>query len=153
MIAVSLFACTVRLATAQSVQGTLVQSIDASNYNPPSPDTSGATHLDFSDTILLSDSEVNEIPSLFTGDNLFEIDSSGSLLNTLTTIPFSDEPTGLAYNPWNGHLFVSDDTGTRAIYNWNPGPDGLFDTADDSTIVIRTGDFNSTDPEGVAFDS
>ncbi len=153
VIAVFLFAGFVRPATAQSVPGTLVQTIDASNFNPPSPDTSGATYLDFSDTILLSDGEVNEIPSLFTGDNLFEIDSGGSLLNTLTTIPFSDEPAGIAYNPWNGHLFVSDDAGTRAIYNWNPGADGLFATADDSTILIRTGDFNSTDPEGLAFDS
>ena len=103
----ALFLCAalVAPATAQQTQGTLIQSIDASQFTPPSPDTAGATYLDFSDSILVSDSEVNEsnLSHLFTGDNLFEVNQFGSncelfpnncLLGTLTTIPFSNEPTG-----------------------------------------------------------
>ncbi len=81
---------------------TLVRSTDASAWLPPSPDSAGIVYLDLSNTLLVSDSEVNEIPEpLFTGDNLFETDLSGNLLDTLTTIGFSGEPTGVAYNPAN----------------------------------------------------
>jgi hypothetical protein len=59
--------------SATSVTASLVQQRDASNYNPPSPDSMGITYLDHRDTLLMSDSEVNEISSLFTGDNIFEI--------------------------------------------------------------------------------
>ena len=42
---------------AQQVQGTLVQTIDTSQFTPPSTDTSGATYLEPFDTILLGDSD------------------------------------------------------------------------------------------------
>jgi hypothetical protein len=91
---------------------TLVRTTDASMWSPPSPDSAGIVYIDAFNTLLVCDSEVNEIPALFTGDNLFKIDLSGTLLDTLTTFNFSDEPTGVAYNPYNNHLFFSDDTGT-----------------------------------------
>ncbi len=91
-----------------------MRTTDASLWSPPSPDSAGIVYIDTTNTLLVSDSEVNEIPALFTDDNLFEIDLSGNLLGTLTTFVsgFSDEPTGVAYNPANHHLFFSDDTGT-----------------------------------------
>lgn len=147
---------------AQSVSNvaTVIQTIDTSQFVPPSPDTSGIAYLPLSGTLLLSDSEVNELngdppgePNLFTGDNLFEMTLAGVLNDTLTTISFSDEPTGVAYNPANGHLFFSDDTGDRSIYELNPGSDGLYDTPDDIITEFSTEDFSSFDPEGVAFDS
>ncbi len=134
----------------------LVQTIDTSAFIPPSPDTAGITYLPASDRLLASDSEVNEpnFVHLFTGKNVFQIDLLGDLdqnCPTLTTIPFSDEPTGLALNQVNGHLFVSDDTVFR-IFEWDRGAD-LCDPADDTTTSFKTGDFGSFDPEGVAFDS
>ena len=96
-----------------------ILTIDAWLFSPPSPDTAGATYLSDTGTILLSDSEVNET-SLFTGDNLFEITTGGFLLGTETTISYSDEPTGLAFNPDNGHLFISDDNGS-SVYEVGPG--------------------------------
>ena len=136
----------------ESSQATLVQTVDASQWSPPSPDSAGIVYLPASNTLLVSDSEVNEMP-IFTGDNLFEITLTGNLIDTLTTISFSDEPTGITYNPSNGHLFFSDDQGQMGVYELNPGPDGLYDTSDDIVTSFVTKDFGSSDPEGITFAS
>jgi PKD repeat protein/uncharacterized protein YjiK len=137
---------------ASTLQSSLIQTIDTSQFSPPSPDAAGITYLDSSNTLLVADSEVNEM-QIFTGDNLFEMTLHGVLSDTLTTISFSDEPTGVTFNPSNGHLFFSDDTGTRSIYEMNPGADRLYDTPDDIITSIVTNDFGSNDPEGVTFAS
>jgi hypothetical protein len=131
---------------------TLVNAVDAWNWNPPSPDSSGIAYISHLGTLLISDGEVDELGSFFTGENLYEMSLSGSLLNTLTTIGFSDEPTGVAYNPLNKHLFFSDDTGTRSVYELDPGEDGLYDTSDDIVTSFSTSAFGNTDPEGLAYD-
>ncbi|PRY24418.1 cadherin domain-containing protein [Aliiruegeria haliotis] len=131
----------------------LVNSVDASLWSPPAPDTSGIVFIEHLGSLLVSDGEVNEIPTLFTGDNLFRIDLDGTLQETLTTIGFSDEPAGITYNPTNRHLFISDDSGPRGIYELDPGPDGNYDTVDDSVTYFSTGAFGSTDPEGLAYDT
>jgi hypothetical protein len=51
---------------------TLVRTTDASLWLPPSPDSAGIIYIGASGTLLVSDSEVNEIQALFTGDNLFK---------------------------------------------------------------------------------
>jgi PKD repeat protein len=137
---------------ASTFQSSLIQTIDTSQFSPPSSDPAGVTYLNSSNTLLVSDSEINEIP-IFTGDNLFEMTLRGVLSNTLTTISFSDEPTGVTLNPSNGHLFFSDDTAVQSVYELNPGPDGLYDTPDDIITSFVTSDFGSYDPEGVTFAS
>ncbi|MCP4996961.1 MAG: hypothetical protein GY934_24765, partial [Gammaproteobacteria bacterium] len=97
---------------ASSFQSSLIQTINAWQWLPPSPDSAGIVYMPDSDTLLVCDSEVNEM-TIFTGDNLFETTQSGGLLNTLSTISYSNEPTGVTLNISNGHLFFSDDTGTR----------------------------------------
>jgi len=145
------FAAPVTLA-ATNAEGTLIQTIDTSQFSPPSPDPSGIAYPPASGTLLISDGEVDEMPPYFTGDNLFEASLSGSLLNPLTVISFSDEPVGLDVNPVNRHLFISDDTGQKRVYELDPGPDGQYNTADDSVTSFSTSAFGSNDPEGVAFD-
>jgi len=140
------------LFSLRASAGTLIRTVDTSLYSPPSPDPSGVAYISHTGRLLFSDSEVNEMPQYFTGDNLFEVTLEGSLFNTLTTVHFSDEPTGVAYNPLNQYLYFSDDTGTRSVYILNPGPDGLYETADDIVTSFRTGDFSSTDPEGLTYD-
>lgn len=135
-----------------TIEATLVRTIKTSQFSPPSPDPSGLVYLVSANTLLISDSEVNEIPELFTGDNLFEATLSGNLINTSTTTGFSVEPAGLAFNTKNGHLFVSDDDQKR-IFEVSPGGDGYYGTADDVITSFNTRPFNSRDPEGVAFDS
>ncbi|RMG10099.1 MAG: hypothetical protein D6728_11355, partial [Cyanobacteria bacterium J055] len=130
---------------------TLVRTIDTPQWNPPSPDPSGIAYIPTSNRLLVADGEVNEIPTLFTGDNLFSSSLSGTLSNTGSTIAYSDEPTGIDINPANGHLFVADDTGTRSIYQVNP-VDGIYGNANDILVnSFNTANFGSDDPEGVAF--
>ncbi len=138
------------LATS-SAAAVLVGSFNTSTYTPPSPDPVGLVYLPGTHSLLIADSEVSEMPQYFTGDNLFEASLPGTLLRTTTTIPFSDEPTGLDLNPQNGHLFVTDDTGVRSVYEVNPGPDRLYGTADDSVTSFPTAAFGSLDPEGIAY--
>ncbi|HZD11433.1 MAG TPA: DNRLRE domain-containing protein, partial [Candidatus Binatia bacterium] len=133
------------------VAATLVRVTDMSQLSPPSPDSSGVAFIPHTGRLIVSDGEVNEIASLFTGDNLFDVTLAGSLVDTLTTIAYSDEPTGIDVNPANRHLFTSDDTGTRQVYELNPGPDGRYNTSDDIVTSIKTADFGSSDPEGVTF--
>ena len=78
---------------------------------------------------------------------------SGSLFDRFDTSDFSDEPTGVAYNPDNQHIFFSDDSGTRSVYELDPGPDGLYDTSDDVVTSFETRAYGNTDPEGLAYDT
>jgi uncharacterized protein YjiK len=129
----------------------LINTFDTSQFDPASPDPSGITFIPPSNTLLISDSEVNET-AIFEGVNLFEVTLSGSLVNTFSTISFSNEPTGLDYNPDNGHLFYSDDNADR-IFEAAPGDDGILNTHDDIITSFDTTLFGSHDPEGVAYDS
>ena len=139
------------VSVAATAVATLVQTIDMSMFSPPSPDPAGIAYIASSDTLLVSDSEVDEM-SIFSGDNLFEMTRFGSLVDTATTVAYSREPTGVAVNPANQHIFISDDN-TRKIFEVNPGPDGLRNTSDDTVTSLDTMAFNSGDPEGVTFDS
>jgi len=130
--------------------GTFIQSIDTWRFSPPSPDPAGIVFHGGSGQMLISDSEVNEMP-IFTGVNVFATTLAGVLEQAYTTLPFSDEPTGIAYNPNNGHLFISDDV-ERAVFEADPGSDGRFLTGDDVITSISTTAFGSADPEGVTFD-
>ena len=134
--------------TQAAFRSTLIQTIDTSRWSPPSPDPSGIVYLPTSDTLLVSDAEVNEM-FIYSGANVYETMLSGNLIGTWTTLPFSDEPTGVTFNPRNNHLFFSDDTGTRRVYELNPGADELYGTSDDIITSFKTGDFGSQDPEGV----
>lgn len=127
----------------------LVNTTDTSQWSPPSPDPAGIVYRPSTNTLLVSDSEVNET-SIFDGKNFFEAAKNGNLLATASTTAFSDEPTGLGLNPNNGHIYISDDTGVRRIYEVDLGPDGLPGGGDDAVSWIRTQPFGSHDPEDVA---
>ena len=131
---------------------TLITTTETSLYNPPSPDPAGITYLSSSNTLLISDSEVEEM-TIYAGANMFQTALDGTLLSTFTTVSYSDEPTDVAYNPANEHLFISDDTGTRGIYEVDPGTDGLYGTTDDSVSFFSTEDYGASDAEGVSFNT
>ncbi|WP_292637535.1 RTX toxin [Mesorhizobium sp.] len=131
---------------------TLAHTVQTSLWSPPSPDPTDIVYISHLGTLLVADSEVEEM-SIFTGKNLYQTTLSGNLMGTLTTINFSDEPAGIAYNPSNHHLFFADDTGTKSVYELNPGKDGLYNTSDDIVTSFKTSAFGSTDPESVAYDT
>ncbi len=138
------------LVQAAAFTSSLVRTTQTSNFSPPSPDPSGIAYLPDSGTLLIADGEVDEM-GIFEGDNLFESSLSGSLVDSFSSLDFSDEPSGLDINPANNHLFITDDTGTRAFYELDPGPDGRYGTSDDQSRRIRTAPFGSRDPEGITF--
>jgi hypothetical protein len=138
---------------ATTALGDLVRTVNTSQYNPPSPDPSGITYNSVRNTLLISDGEVEEIPNLFVGSNLFESNLSGSLNRSGSATSYTNEPTGVSINPVNGRLFVSDDN-ARQIFEINPGSDGLLGSSDDTVISsFSTRPFGSLDPEDVAFAS
>ncbi len=162
---------------AVDVVGTLVNTVETSCYTNPncpapnttnpgaigSPDPSGLTYLSAGPSagrLLMSDGEVEEMPWLWDnqGVNAFEMTLAGDLTNssdisTLSvTTTVSDEPNGMAFNPNNSHVFISDDL-LRQIFEIDLGADGLLGTADDTIVAtISTNTFGSGDPEGLAYD-
>src|SRR3990172_1983385 len=100
----------VLVALPASIQASLVQTIDTSQWEPPSPDPAGIEFRPATGRLVVRDSEVNEMPPYWAGANVFEATTGGALVATCTTSPaFSDEPPGVAVNPTNGHIFFSDD--------------------------------------------
>ncbi|MCZ6519544.1 MAG: hypothetical protein O6853_07090 [Actinobacteria bacterium] len=137
-------------AFVSTTVATLVRTYELSQLDPPSPDSAGIAWLPDRQSLIVSDSEVNEV-SIFEGVNLFTIEpSSGDLIDTGVTTAFSNEPTGVSYDPVSRHLFISDDS-RKEIFHLVAGPDNRFGTPDDSVTSFDTDLFGSTDPEGVAF--
>ncbi len=95
----------------------------------------------------MSDGEVEETVSgitHFQGANLWELTLSGGVVRTAnissvapTVVPMTNEPTGVAWNPGNGHYYFSDDDDLK-VFDLNPGADGLVGTADDSWTSFST---------------
>jgi len=140
-------------AAAPTTGATLVATRDTSIWSPPSPDPSGVTFMPGADRLLISDGEVDEMP-IYAGANLFTAQRSSSLSGTGNTLTWSNEPTGVAFNPGNGHLFVSDDDKKSIFEIASAGADGRFGTADDGARTsFKTSVFGNTDPEDVAVDT
>jgi uncharacterized protein YjiK len=136
---------------ASVVGAVLERTTQTSLYDPPSPDPAGVAYLPGPDRLLISDSEVDEMPQYF-GGNLFETTLGGGLVRALSTLSYSSEPTDVAYDPFTMHVFVSDDN-SKKVFDVDPGADGLYDTADDSVTEFSVSGFGSQDPEGITFDA
>jgi uncharacterized protein YjiK len=157
----SLVAPSVATLSVPNFVPNLVRIVQTSQFSPASPDPDGITYISQTNSLLISDSEVDEIPSLFpslaTGKNLFNVSLSGVLQSTLTTTAvsssnpaFTKEPTGVSYNPANKALFISDDDKFKII-TVNPGADGQYYTADDSASFFLVTSFGGIDAEDVAY--
>src|SRR5688572_28294244 len=123
-------------AAAQLVvdPGTVVSTIQTSLWAPPSPDPSGITYRPDTGELMTCDSEVDEM-SIFAGVNVWTHSLAGVVSATAATPPTSGEPTGIAFDPAGGRLWVSDDN-ADVIYQIALGGDGLFGTADDVVFDI-----------------
>jgi DNA-binding beta-propeller fold protein YncE len=125
---------------------------DTSQWSPPSPDPMGVAYLSTSNRLMISDSEIEEL-NIFAGVNVFESTLRGSLVATHSTLGFSNEPTGVAFNPANGHLFFCDDDADK-VFEINPGADSLLFTADDTRTFFSVRPImSSLDAEGIAFNA
>ena len=131
----------------------LVNVIDTSKaaWSPSAPDPAGIAYRPAVGRLLISDSEVEEAHPDFQGYNVFQSTTGGALDQSglCSTQTFSNEPTGAAVNPSNGHIFFSDDNNNR-IYEINL-VDGIYCNGNDTVAQLNTLTFNSDDPEGVAY--
>ncbi len=140
-------------ALAALLPSTLVHTIDTSNaaWNPSAPDPSGVVYWPAHQRLLISDSEVEEMPPYWVGKNVYEATTAGTLVSTCSTTTYSNEPTGVAVNPNNNHIFFSDDD-NNAIYEVNLGPDGVYCTSDDTRTSVNTVSlYGGDDSEDVAY--
>lgn len=135
---------------AANLQATLVRTINTGAWSPNSPDPSGLEYRAATNTLVVTDSEVEEMPPYYQGKNVFEASLDGTLVNTYNTTSFSTEPTGLAINPQDGIWYSSNDS-KKKVYVINLGSDNTFGTGDDLITSFSTSAFGSTDPEGLAY--
>ena len=134
---------------------TAVQAVDtSSDISPPSPDPSGLAWMPEQERLLMADGEINEY-SYYAGATLWTLDTGAppSVLDTGTTVGWSAEPTGVAFDAASNRMFVTDDN-VKRIYEVQIGADGVPGTADD--VVVRSFDttaFGYDDPEDLVFDA
>ena len=131
----------------------LVRMIDTSSaaWNPSSPDPSGIDYFPLTNRLIIDDSEVDEM-SVYAGANVYFSTLAGSLAGTCNTLSFSREPTGMAVNPANNRIYMTDDD-RKEIYEINIGNDQVYCTADDSVTKVSTVTLfggTGSDPEDVA---
>ncbi|MGH2631499.1 MAG: PKD domain-containing protein [Actinomycetota bacterium] len=143
-------------AAAANLTASLVRTVLLSELTPPSPDPSGIAWDPAQGRLIIADSEVEEM-AIYDDVNLWEIDLGGNVVGTgdvTTPAPgFSNEPTGLSFDPGTGTLFVSDDF-RDSIFQVKAGLDGAFGTDDDELgPTLNLVPFGSTDTEDVAFDT
>ena len=142
------------------LQTSPVQVIDTSNqgsWNPSAPDPSGLDYSLATNRLVISDSEVDEMPNYFQGKNVFLSTTSAALLSTCSTMSFTNEPTGVAINPnvlndpHDDHIFFSTDQ-TDRIFELYLGGDGVYCTGDDTVTAVNvTNAYGITDAEDVAY--
>ena len=134
---------------------TLVHTIDTSNasWSPSAPDPAGIDYWPLTGRLLIVDSEVDEMPPYWMGKNVFQSTTSGTLGATCSTTSFTGEPTGVAINPTNNHIFFSTDF-NDSVFEVGLGPDGLYCTSDDTVTATNvTNLYNINDAEDVAYGS
>ncbi len=138
--------------TAVNVPASLVNTIDTSKpaWNPSSPDPAALAYFPDSRTLLVTDSEVEEAHPDFQGVNLYESSRAGALLSTCDTLDYSNEPTGAAVNPANGHIFISDDN-NDAVYEINPRSGGYCNGDETISSINTLSMFGSEDSTGLAY--
>jgi hypothetical protein len=135
------------------LSASLVKIIDTSNkaWNPSSPDPAGIDYFPLTGRLLISDSEVDEMKPYYAGANVFETTTSGNLMKTCDTTHFTGEPTGVAINPNNNHIFFAADYQDK-LFEVSLGPDGTYCTADDVVTTTSLGPaYGVTDAEDVAY--
>jgi DNA-binding beta-propeller fold protein YncE len=94
--------------------------------------------------LYLVDSEINEIPEIFTGDNIFETSLLGD--EVFREIESGNiEPSGITYSAFDGYFYVTNDRGNHFITRYDGELDGPL-------LEVSTTDDGANDPEGITSD-
>jgi DNA-binding beta-propeller fold protein YncE len=151
---------TVRAPTVR-IKPKLIKLTQTFKWSSPSSDPAGIAYQPSTGHLLISDSEVEEYTRLYWhGVNVFQVSPTGNLVRTFTTFTknptsrewnnYSNEPSGLALNPANGHLFVADDV-VKKIFEIDPADDAQLGTPDDQVTAFSTLAFGAKDVEDVEY--
>jgi hypothetical protein len=92
---------------------TLYKAGDPSGYGAGDP--SGLAYVPGLNILFIADSEHDESP-YSSPTNLFAIRPDGTHVGSYSVTSFSNEPTGLAYNPNNGYLYITDDDQKKVFW-------------------------------------
>jgi hypothetical protein len=134
-------------------QSQLVRITQTSDFNPPSPDPTGIVYIAGARPafakLTVVDSAIDRL--ITAGDNVFELFLNGTLDSTAKTL-FSQELTGITFDPVTRRLFFSDDQ-EKMVYVMSAGPDGRYYSADDVVSSFSTSGYGNDDPEDLTFDS
>ena len=134
-----------------ATKASLVRMTMTSSWPTKSPDPMGLAYNPRTKKLLISDAEVDEIPALWKGKNLFVAKRGGRLMTTGTFKKFTHEPEDLAWDNKHQVLFVTDDDLDR-VFRVGRGKDKKLGTRDDVVkTVLRTHRFGSFDAEGLAW--
>ena len=149
-------------AVAQVKTATVVNIVETSGWLPPSPDAMGLTYDPSIERLVVVDSEVEEIPSLYTGVNGWIARTDGTVESTFATVNpatgafYTPEPTDITRDPTTGHFFVASD-GPNRTYEIDPGTDGKMGGGDDVVVgeirhtLYGFAPFPAYDVEGIAY--
>ncbi|HLO14017.1 MAG TPA: hypothetical protein VK206_04250 [Anaerolineales bacterium] len=142
---------------------TLVRTFATSTWTFPSTDPAGIDYWPLTGKLLISDSEVEEgnPPPYWHGYNVFYSTLLGAAAGNCTTFTkgapnpswnnFTGEPTGVAINSANNHIFYSTDA-QDSIFEVSPGSDGTYCTSDDLVSRTAVGSlYGATDAEDVGY--
>ncbi len=96
--------------------------------------------------LYLADSEINELPSIFNGDNVFETSLSGDQVYR-GIASGNDEPTGITFNEFDGQFYVTNDTGDKLVTRYDSNLNNpLYEFAPQDDMP------GAVDPEGITSD-
>ena len=132
-------------ASAQS-SATLVQVIDTSAWDPPSPDPSGITYDTRREASFVVDGEVEETPH-WDEVNVWLVTTAGETGETWSIAGLVTEPNGVDI-VGSSTMWLTDDVAGR-VFRWRTGADGDWGTDDDRLGSFSTKRFGSQDPEGI----
>ncbi len=96
--------------------------------------------------LYLADSEINELPSIFNGDNIFETSLTGDHVYR-EIASRNTEPTGITFNEFDGYFYVANDRAEKLVTRYDSNlnnPRYEFAPKDDVN--------SASDPEGITSD-
>jgi hypothetical protein len=121
-------------AQAPVSPASLVRTTHTSLWSPPSPDPSCVTFRAETGDFYTTDNEVDEV-AIFGGVTLWRHDAFGNVSQTFNLTGFTNEPSGIFFDPAGGRAWISDDN-IRVIHRIDFGPDGEFLSGDDVVADI-----------------
>ncbi len=97
-----------------SPEGEVLERIDTMTLNPPLSEAQGIARDPRTGHLLIVDD--------WEGSNaLYEFDAAGTLLGTVSLVPYGIDPEGIAIRPGSGELFVAFDSGAKiASFDYVP---------------------------------